>query len=126
MDNKQLLAIILAIIIAGLIISIGCFYGLNQNNDATNITNNVTNTTNITASNMTNNTTDVDTDTQVEESDTYYEEEEPEKLEFNGKTHEQNIEDAKRSRDEGGQWAGATDEQIEEMVSKEERDGGRI
>ena len=47
-------------------------------------------------------------------------------LEFNGKTHEQNIQEAKESRDKGGQWAGATDEQIEELVSKEERDGGRI
>ena len=42
------------------------------------------------------------------------------------KTHEQNIQEAKESRDKGGQWAGATDEQIEELVSKEERDGGRI
>ena len=48
------------------------------------------------------------------------------KLEFNGKTHEQNVQEAKESRARGGQWAGATDEQIEEMVSKEERDGGRI
>ena len=47
-------------------------------------------------------------------------------LEFNGKTHEQNVQEAKESRAKGLQWAGATDEQIEEMVSKEERDGGRI
>ena len=48
MDNKQLLLIVLAIIIAGLIISVGCFYGLSQNNNAINITNsnNATNTTN--------------------------------------------------------------------------------
>ena len=50
MDNKQLLAVILAIIIAALIISIGCFYGLSQNKNTTDITNatNVTNTTNVT------------------------------------------------------------------------------
>ena len=48
------------------------------------------------------------------------------KLEFNGKTHEQNVQEAKDSRAHGGQWAGATDEEIERMVSKEERDGGRI
>ena len=47
-------------------------------------------------------------------------------LEFNGKTHEQNVQDAKESRDKGGQWAGATDEEIEKMISQEERDGGRI
>ena len=56
----------------------------------------------------------------------YYQQNEQEKLEFNGKTHEQNVQEAKESRDKGGQWAGATDEQIEEMISKEERDGGRI
>lgn len=50
MDNKQLLIIVLAIIVAGLIISIGCFYALNHNNAQNNITNatNTTNTTNTT------------------------------------------------------------------------------
>ena len=57
-----------------------------------------------------------------ETSNTNYEQ----KLEFNGKTHEQNVQDAKESRSRGGQWSGATDEQIEELISKEERDGGRI
>lgn len=61
-----------------------------------------------------------------ETSSTDYQQNEQEKLEFNGKTHEQNVQEAKESRDKGGQWAGATDEQIEEMISKEERDGGRI
>ena len=48
------------------------------------------------------------------------------KLEFNGKTHEQNVQDAKNSRDKGGQWAGASDEQIEKAISKIEKDGGMI
>lgn len=48
------------------------------------------------------------------------------KLEFNGKTHEQNVQEAKDSRDRGGQMSGLSDAQIEQMVSKEERDGGRI
>ena len=47
-------------------------------------------------------------------------------LEFNGKTHEQNVQDAKNSRDKGGQWSGASDEQIEEAISKIERDGGMV
>lgn len=63
--------------------------------------------------------------TQTEEASNTNYEQSVEKLEFNGKTHEQNIQEAKESRDRGGQWAGATDEQIEEMVSKEEREGGR-
>ena len=48
------------------------------------------------------------------------------KLEFNGQTHEQNVQDAKNSRDKGGQWAGASDEQIEKAISKIEKDGGMI
>ena len=65
--------------------------------------------------------------TQTEEtSSADYEQNDQEKLEFNGKTHEQNVQEAKESRDNGGQWAGATDEEIEEMISKEERDGGRV
>ena len=48
------------------------------------------------------------------------------KLEFNGQTHEQNVRDAKNSRDKGGQWAGASDEQIEKAISKIEKDGGMI
>lgn len=59
LDNKQLLLIVLAIIIAGLIISVGCFYGLSQNKNTTNITNsdNATNTTD-----TINNTTDTTND----------------------------------------------------------------
>ena len=117
MDNKQLLLIILAIIIAGLIISIGCFYGLSQNN------NEVNNTTDNLADNRTINVTKI---TNEDSSTTNSEESTSEPLEFNGKTHSQNVQEAKNSRDAGGQWAGLTDEEIEEMVSQEERDGGRI
>lgn len=127
MNNKQLLAIILAIIIAGLIISVGCFYGLSQNKNTTNMTNNLTNnTTANTTGNITNNTTHDNTNTQEKISDTNYEQNNKEKLEFNGKTHEQNVQEAKKSRDEGKQWAGVSDEDIERMISQEERDGGRI
>ena len=122
MDNKQLLAIILAIIIAGLIISIGCFYGLSEKNTA----NTSVNLTNNTTSNITNTTTNDDTTAQEKTTDTDYEQTNQEKIEFNGKTHSQNVQEAKKSRDEGKQWAGATDEEIEEMISREERDGGRI
>ena len=70
MDNKQLLMIILAIILAGLIISIGCFYGLNQNKNTTNSTNttNTTNHTNITnTTNHTNTTVEhISSDQSVE------------------------------------------------------------
>ena len=59
-----------------------------------------------------------------ETSNTNYEQNSP-KLEFNGKTHEQNVQEAKESRDKGGQMAGLSDEEIERMVSKEEREGGR-
>ena len=62
---------------------------------------------------------------QTEESSNTNEQNNQE-LEFNGKTHEQNVQDAKDSRDRGGQWAGASDEQIEEGISKIERDGGMI
>lgn len=48
------------------------------------------------------------------------------KLEFNGKTHEQNVQEAKDSRFKGGQWEGASDEEIERAVSKIERDGGMV
>ena len=48
------------------------------------------------------------------------------KLEFNGKTHEQNVQEAKDSRFKGGQFEGASDEEIEEVVSKIERDGGMV
>lgn len=36
------------------------------------------------------------------------------------------MQEAKQSRANGGQWAGASDTEIEEMISQEERDGGRI
>ena len=62
---------------------------------------------------------------QTEESSNANEQNNQE-LEFNGKTHEQNVQDAKDSRDRGGQWAGASDEQIEEGISKIERDGGMV
>ena len=80
---------------------------------------------NFTGNNSTQKLTIKEKEIQTEESsNTNYED--VQKVEFNGKTHEQNVQEAKESRDRGGQWAGATDEQIEEMVSKEERDGGRI
>ncbi|MBE6489768.1 MAG: hypothetical protein E7Z83_02795 [Methanobrevibacter sp.] len=60
--------------------------------------------------------------TQTE--DTYYQN--TQKLEFNGKTHEQNVQDAKNSRFKGGQWEGASDAEIEAAVSKIERDGGMV
>lgn len=56
MDNKQLIIIFLAIIIAGLIISVGCFYGLSQNKNTANNITNTTNTTNTTNSTNTTNT----------------------------------------------------------------------
>ena len=64
--------------------------------------------------------------TQTQETSNTDYQQNTEKLEFNGKTHEQNVQEAKESRDKGGQWSGATDEEIERMISKEERDGGRI
>ena len=80
---------------------------------------------NFTGNNSTQKLTIKEKEIQTEESSTTNYED-VQKVEFNGKTHEQNVQEAKESRDRGGQWAGATDEQIEEMVSKEERDGGRI
>lgn len=66
MDNKQLLIIILAIILAGLIISVGCFYALNQNKNTTNNTN-ITNTTNTTNNtNITNTVEHISTDQPAE------------------------------------------------------------
>ena len=122
MDNKQLLIIVLAIIIAGLIISIGCFYGLNQNkNMANKTTKNMTNNTSINVTKISN-----DTNNNEKASDSNNGQSNQEKIEFNGKTHSQNVEEAKQSRDAGGQWKGATDEQIEQMIAQEERDGGRI
>ena len=118
MDNKQLLIIVLAVIVAGLIISIGCFYGLNQNK---NIANNTTNNTTV---NVTKISTDDTNNEKV--SDSNNGQSNQEKIEFNGKTHSQNVQEAKQSRANGGQWAGATDAQIEEMIAQEERDGGRI
>ena len=121
MDNKQLLIIVLAIIVAGLIISIGCFYGLSQKQNAVN------NTTQNMTNNTTINVTKISTDDNNEKaSDLNNGQSNQEKIEFNGKTHSQNVQEAKDSRDAGGQWAGATDEQIEQMIAQEERDGGRI
>ena len=125
MDNKQLLIIVLAIIIAGLIIGIGCFYGLNQNttnNMTKNTTNNMTNNTTINVTKISNE----DTNNNEKVSDSNNGQSNQEKIEFNGKTHSQNVQEAKQSRANGGQWAGATDAQIEEMIAQEERDGGRI
>ena len=107
MDNKQLLIIVLAIIVAGLIISIGCFYGINQNKNIAN------NTTNNTANNTTINVTKISTDDINNEkaSDSNNGQSNQEKIEFNGKTHSQNVQEAKQSRANGGQWAGATDQE---------------
>lgn len=44
-----------------------------------------------------------------------------EPLEFNGKTHSQNFAEARAS----AQCAGVSDEQLNQLVAKEERDGGR-
>lgn len=78
MDNKQLLIIILAIIAAGLIISIGCFYGLSQNNmanttNATNSTNatNATNTTNVTVVEHISSDSQVESQSQSSSSQQY-------------------------------------------------------
>ena len=80
---------------------------------------------NYTGNNTTQKLTIKEKEIQTDESsNTNYED--VQKLEFNGKTHEQNVQEAKESRDRGGQWAGSTDAQIEEMVSREERAGGRI
>ena len=81
---------------------------------------------NYTGNNTTQKLTIKEKETPTEESSNTNYEQNVQKLEFNGKTHEQNVQEAKESRDKGGQWSGATDEEIERMISKEERDGGRI
>ena len=81
---------------------------------------------NYTGNNTTQKLTIKEKETPTEESSNTNYEQNVQKLEFNGKTHEQNVQEAKESRDRGGQWAGSTDAEIEEMVSREERAGGRI
>ena len=81
---------------------------------------------NYTGNNTTQKLTIKEKETRTEESSNTNYEQNVQKLEFNGKTHEQNVQEAKESRDRGRQWAGATDAEIEEMVSREERAGGRF
>lgn len=117
--TKRNILIIILVVVIGIfaIRTIGLMYNEQQKAKVTPIVNNTThnNTTHV-------NTTveKISTDNSQESQDTASSNSEP--LEFNGKTHSQNYAEARAS----AQSAGASDEQLNQIVSKIERDGGMV
>lgn len=115
MDDKVLITIMISATLIVLASGILAYGMINATPKAVIVTNNIT-----------NNTTGVNTTVEHINSDaTTSDSSNNEPIEFNGRTHSENVADAKASRDKGGQCAGMTDEQIESMVSQEEAQGGR-
>lgn len=117
--TKRNILIIILVVVIGIFAmrTIGLMYNEQQKAKVTPIVNNTThnNTTHV-------NTTveKISTDNSQESQDTASSNSEP--LEFNGKTHSQNYEEARAS----AQSNGVSDEQLNQLVSKIERDGGMV
>ena len=113
--TKRNILIIILVVIIGIfaIRTIGLMYTEQQKAKVTPIVNNTT-----------NNTTHVNTTVEKISTDNSQESQSSnsEPLEFNGKTHSQNYAEARAS----AQSNGVSDEQLNQLVAKEERDGGRV
>lgn len=115
--NVQLAIIIsVAIIIAAGIVTYGL---MNANHEKVIVVNNTTTNNNTTEVNTTKVNTTVE---KINDDNNKAQDTTTEPLEFNGKTHSQNYAEARAS----AQSAGCSDEQLNELVAKEERDGGRV
>ena len=114
--TKRNILIIILVVIIGIfaIRTIGLMYNEQQKAKVTPIVNNTTH----------NNTTGVNTTVEKISNDNTQQEAQStsEPLEFNGKTHSQNYAEARAS----AQSNGVSDEQLNQLVAKEERDGGRV
>ena len=117
--TKRNILIIILVVVIGIfaIRTIGLMYTEQQKAKVTPIVNNTT-----------NNTTHVNTTVEKISNDNnnnnYQESQDSnsEPLEFNGKTHSQNFAEARAS----AQSNGVSDEQLNQLLLKEERDGGRV
>ena len=114
--TKRNILIIILIVVIGIfaIRTIGLMYTDQQKAKVTPIVNNTT-----------NNTTHVNTTVEkISTDNTNHESQDSnsEPLEFNGKTHSQNFAEARAS----AQSNGVSDEQLNQLLLKEERDGGRV
>lgn len=115
--TKRNILIIILVVVIGIfaIRTIGLMYTDQQKAKVTPIVNNTTH----------NNTTHVNTTVEkISNDNTNHESQDSnsEPLEFNGKTHSQNYAEARAS----AQSNGASDEQLNQIVSKIERDGGMV
>ena len=114
--TKRNILIIILVVVIGIfaIRTIGLMYTDQQKAKVTPIVNNTT-----------NNTTHVNTTVEkISTDNTNHESQDSnsEPLEFNGKTHSQNYAEARAS----AQSNGVSDEQLNQLLLKEERDGGRV
>ena len=114
--TKRNILIIILVVVIGIfaIRTIGLMYTDQQKAKVTPIVNNTT-----------NNTTHVNTTVEkISNDNTNHESQDSnsEPLEFNGKTHSQNFAEARAS----AQSNGVSDEQLNQLLLKEERDGGRV
>ena len=115
--TKRNILIIILVVVIGIFAmrTIGLMYNEQQKAKVTPIVNNTTH----------NNTTNVNTTVEkISTDNTNHESQDSnsEPLEFNGKTHSQNFAEARAS----AQSNGVSDEQLNQLVAKEERDGGRV
>ena len=115
--TKRNILIIILVVVIGIFAmrTIGLMYNEQQKAKVTPIVNNTTH----------NNTTGVNTTVEkISTDNTNHESQDSnsEPLEFNGKTHSQNFAEARGS----AQSAGVSDEQLNQLLLKEERDGGRV
>ena len=115
--TKRNILIIILVVVIGIFAmrTIGLMYNEQQKAKVTPIVNNTTH----------NNTTGVNTTVEkISTDNTNHESQDSnsEPLEFNGKTHSQNFAEARAS----AQSAGVSDEQLNQLLLKEERDGGRV
>ena len=115
--TKRNILIIILVVVIGIfaIRTIGLMYNEQQKAKVTPIVNNTTH----------NNTTHVNTTVEkISTDNTNHESQDSnsEPLEFNGKTHSQNYAEARGS----AQSAGLSDAELEQTISKIERDGGMV
>ena len=115
--TKRNILIIILVVVIGIFAmrTIGLMYNDQQKAKVTPIVNNTTH----------NNTTNVNTTVEkISNDNTNHESQDSnsEPVEFNGKTHSQNFAEARAS----AQSNGVSDEQLNQLLLKEERDGGRV
>ena len=117
--TKRNILIIILVVVIGIFArrTIGLMYNEQQKAHLNDVKNNMTN-------NTTNNTGVNTTVEKISNDNNNNQEQESysEPLEFNGKTHSQNFAEARAS----AQSNGVSDEQLNQLLLKEERDGGRV